>query len=105
MRRFGGVMVHQVDQKQRPIVEGLRAIGATVDTSWGKIDAIVGRTAPCPHCQRSFKQNFLMEIKNDEKSPFTKSQKKFFETWRGQVARVHILEEAYAVLGVTVGRI
>ncbi len=86
----------KIDQNQTEIIEGLRAIGATVE-----VLSAVGRG--CPDILVGWRgQNTLLELKNDKKPPsqrrLTEDQVIWHATWRGQVAVVKTLIEAIEAL-------
>jgi hypothetical protein len=86
-----------VDANQAMIVQGLRAVGASVESlavmGRGVPDLLVGYRA----------RNFLLEVKNPLKSPSGRAlrpeQVCWHGEWRGQVAVVHDLREALVAIG------
>jgi len=83
-------IIHRSDANQPDIVKALRKCGATVDIIGEPLDLLVGFQG----------KNYLMEVKPDAKAPLRPSQVEFFQTWRGQKARVNSVTEALAVLGI-----
>lgn len=83
------------DANQGPIVEGLRAVGATVDIldGRGRPDLLVGYRG----------RNWLLEVKDPAQPPsarqLTPAQREWHAGWRGQKAVVETLEEALVVIG------
>lgn len=86
----------RVDDNQAEIVAALRAAGCSV-TSLASIgkgcpDIVVGRAG----------MNYLMEIKDGNKPPskrsLTPEEKKWHESWKGQVAVVESVEDALRVV-------
>jgi hypothetical protein len=90
--------VKRVDQNHVEIVKGLRAIGASVQSiaSVGKgcPDLLVG--------MRGF--NWILEVKDGSRPPsqrrLTDDEKKWHDSWRGDVRIVTCLDEALDVIGV-----
>ncbi len=88
----------RVDQNHVEIVKGLRAIGASVQSiaSVGKgcPDLLVG--------MRGF--NWILEVKDGSRPPsqrrLTDDEKKWHDSWRGDVRIVTCLDEALDVIGV-----
>lgn len=87
----------RVDDNQWEIVAALRAAGCSV-TSLASIgrgfpDIIVGYDG----------KNYLMEIKDGSKPPskrrLTPDEQEWHATWRGQVAVVNSVEDAFMVIG------
>ncbi len=86
----------RVDANQAAIVEGLRAIGATVQSL-----AMVGRGVPDLLVgYRS--ENWLLEVKDGAKPEsarrLTPDESAWHDGWRGQVATVASIEEAIEVV-------
>jgi hypothetical protein len=94
-----------VDRKHPAIVAALRAVGCSVEApQWaGGPDLCVGYRGA----------NWLFEIKGEQvKKPRNRGpvegdgnrlnakQEKWHKSWRGQVAVIHSVEEAFAALGV-----
>jgi hypothetical protein len=48
-------------------------------------------------------KNYLIEVKEDEKSEFTAAQKKFWQDWNGQKAIVYNSHEMLTVIGAIHG--
>lgn len=86
MNRFA----RKIDNNQAEIVQKLRQIpGVTVHILKGDtIDLVIGRHGT----------NYLVEIK-DGLRPLTESQKKFLQTWRGQISICRSLEDVLAIIG------
>ncbi len=85
------------DANQDAIVDALEKAGASVlDLSavGGVLDLLVG-----------FRDvNYLIEVKNpDVHGQLSKSQRKFWDWWRGQKAVVRTAEEALQVIGAIPG--
>lgn len=87
----------RVDDNQAEIVAALRAAGCSV-TSLASIgkgcpDIVVGRAGV----------NYLLEIKDGKKPPskrkLTPDEQAWHESWRGQIAVVHSVEDAFRVMG------
>jgi hypothetical protein len=93
-------MAKRTDRNQNQIVEALRAIGATVqhlhELGQGCPDLLVGHKG----------LNYVLEVKDPSQVPskrrLTPDEKEWHAEWRGQVATVETVEEAYAAIGVTV---
>lgn len=85
----------RVDANQPRIVEGLRAIGATVlhihMVAQNSPDIVVGHHGI----------NYLFEIKV-EKGQLRPGQQRWHQAWRGQVAVIRCLEDALAIMGLEV---
>lgn len=90
-------MPKRVDENHSEIVKGLRDIGATVRSTaaigQGFPDIAVGYRG----------NNYFFEIKDGTKFPsqrkLTTAEEVFHETWRGQVAIIHSLDDALAAIG------
>lgn len=85
-----------VDANQSKIVKGLRAVGASILHLHA-----VGKG--CPDILVGFRgENFLMEIKDGDKTPskrkLNKGQVDWHRAWRGQVVVVNDYDEALAVI-------
>jgi hypothetical protein len=81
----------KTDLNQTPIVQALRAIGASV-----LILAQVGKG--CPDLLVGYRgQNFLLEVKHGN-GKLTADQVEFFAAWQGQVYEVRSAVEAVDVL-------
>lgn len=82
----------RVDANQPSIVEGLRAIGATVlhihMVALNSPDIVVGHHG----------KNYLFEIKI-EKGRLLAGQRRWHKLWRGQVAVIRSLEDALFIMG------
>lgn len=78
------------DANEKPIIEALRAAGATVEqlSKKGVPDLLVGFQG----------HTFLMEIKG-EKGKLTPDEDTWIAAWRGQVHIVRSVEEALEVIG------
>jgi hypothetical protein len=86
------------DANQGEIVDDARSIGASVFVGSG-----VGRGLP--DLLVGFRGvNYLIEVKEDEGSTFTKAQKKFWNEWEGQKAIVYNSRELFLVIGASFGR-
>lgn len=89
--------VARVDENQKTIVEGLRAVGASVQTlhqvGKGVPDLLVGWRG----------ENYLLEIKNPRrpksKRKLNDEQVEWISSWNGQWARVETIHEALAAIG------
>jgi hypothetical protein len=82
----------KVDANQGPIVEALRKVGASVQSL-----AAVGRG--CPDLLVAYRgRNFLLEVKQ-LKGKMTPDQKRWFVSWRGDVALVRSAHDALVVIG------
>lgn len=89
----------RVDANQAAIVEGLRAIGATVQSL-----AMVGRGVP--DLLVGFRsENWLLEVKDgakpDSARRLTPDEAAWHDGWRGQVATVASIEDALQVIGAS----
>lgn len=82
------------DANEPEIVDALRKAGCDVARLDTPVDLVVGRAGV----------NYLLEVKDGSKIPserrLTPGQERFFDTWRGQVAKVETLEEALAAVGL-----
>lgn len=91
-------MIKRTDSNHRELVNQIRKLGASVwdthELGKGFPDLIVGIR----------NQNFLLEVKDGKKSPsrkrLTEDEQKFFNIWKGQVAKVETLDEVIKVLGL-----
>jgi hypothetical protein len=88
----------KVDANHKSIVDGLRAVGATVRST-----AAIGKGFPdiaVGHQGR----NYFFEIKDGAKFPsqrkLTEAELEFFESWRGQVNVIHSLDDALKLIAV-----
>jgi len=82
----------KIDLNQPEIVEGLRAMGASV-TSLAPIGA------GCPDLLVGWKgRNLLMEVKQEQET-FTAPQKLWHKHWQGSAHVVRSIAEAIQVLG------
>lgn len=86
----------KVDANHKSIVEGLRAIGATVRST-----AAIGKGFP-DIAVGYRNQNWLFEIKNPDLYPsqrhLTTAEAEFFENWRGQVSIIETLDDALKLI-------
>ena len=82
----------RVDDNQKEIVQALEQIGCDVLEIGWPLDLLIGYRG----------RNWLLEIKDPAKTPserkLTDAQVQFFNTWRGQKAKVETVDEAIAVL-------
>lgn len=84
----------KTDHNQAAIVEGLRALGCSVQNlasqGSGCPDLLVGRGG----------ENFLLEVKNRKgRNRVSANQKAWHAAWRGQVAIVRDVGEALRAVG------
>ncbi len=83
---------HQLDPNHRTIRDGLKAIGASVD-SRGPLDLLVGFRGV----------NYLLEVKapgsNVGRRKLRPSQAKFLKGWQGQADVVRTLDDALEAIG------
>lgn len=89
----------KVDANQPVIVKQLRALHVSVF-----ILSMVGNG--CPDLLISIRGvNYLIELKDPSKPKsdrqLTPAEQKFFDTWRGQVAKCETLEEILIVIGLS----
>ena len=81
-----------VDANQKEIVQALEQIGCDVLELGWPLDLLVGYR----------RRNWLLEIKDPDKVPsarvLTGEQVQFFNTWRGQRAKVETVDEAIVVV-------
>ena len=89
-------MSKRVDLNHRSIVQGLRDIGASVQSL-----AALGKGAPDVLC--GFRgRNVLFEIKNPAQPPskrkLTVAEEVWHENWKGQVYVIHDFSEALEIL-------
>jgi Holliday junction resolvase len=90
-------MRRRTDNNQTEIVEILRAVGCSVAITSGLgrgfPDLVVGYRG----------KNYLFEIKDGNKAPsqrkLTIDEKRFHETWRGQVFVIKNINEALRTIG------
>lgn len=86
----------KVDRNHQAIVRALRGVGCTVQSlasvGHGCPDLLVGHDGA----------NHLIEIKSGPKEPFTDDEAHFIAHWGGQVRVVDSVDQALAVVGVTV---
>ena len=88
MRKFG-----KVDSNHGEIVEGLRRVGATVQSI-----ASVG--GGCPDIVVGFRRrNYLFEIKPSDKSHLTEDEADWHRDWLGMVDGIYCLEDALHIIG------
>ena len=89
--------IKRVDGNQAEIVGALRDIGASVHPLH-----MVGRGFP-DVCVGFRGRNYLLEIKDGNKPPsrrkLTPDEKKWHQTWNGQVTIVKNIDEALATIG------
>lgn len=90
--------IARVDGNHREIVDGLRNVGASVQSL-----ATIGKG--CPDILVGFRGvNYVMEIKDGSKPPsgrkLTPDEGKWHLTWRGQVCVVESLQDALIAIGV-----
>lgn len=82
----------RVDDNQLEIVKALERISCDVCEIGWPVDLLVGYR----------RRNWLLEIKDPNKEParreLTGEQVQFFNTWRGQRAKVETVDEAIAVV-------
>ncbi|MCA9759608.1 MAG: hypothetical protein KDA27_27680 [Candidatus Eisenbacteria bacterium] len=79
------------DLNERPIVDALRAVGATVVQLDKPVDLLVGFR----------RETFLLEVKQP-KGRLTDDQEEFFVEWQGgQLFTVRSVEQALACIGAT----
>jgi hypothetical protein len=87
----------KVDSNQAEIVKMWRKIGASVAITSavgdGFPDTILGIRG----------ENFLVEIKPDEKAKLTSAQVVFHQTWQGKICVVRSMDEALEL--ITTGKI
>lgn len=92
-------MPKRVDDNHKRIVEGLRAVGATVQSM-----AALGKGAP-DIAVGYRKVNTFLEIKNPlmppSKRKLTAAEEEWHDEWKGQVAVVETLDEALLTIGAT----
>lgn len=90
----------RTDANQKAIVEGLRAVGASVaitsQLGTGFPDIVVGYRG----------RNYLIEIKDGDKPPsqrkLTSDEVEFENKWRGQYAIAESLADALVIIGCRV---
>lgn len=82
----------KADDNQKNIVQALEQIGCDVLEIGWPLDLLVGYR----------RRNWLLEVKDPAKAPsdrkLTGEQVQFFNTWRGQRAKVETIDEAIAVV-------
>lgn len=78
---------HRLDGNAKAIRDGLEAVGATVDHRC-PLDWLVGFRD----------RNYLLEVKT-AKGKLRASQKRFWDSWKGQKALVRTLHEALVAIG------
>ena len=88
----------QRDSNEKPIVDALRAIGATVERLNKPLDLLVGYRG----------RNYLLEVKlpagprgGTGHSELNDGQRLFFQTWRGQRCVVRSMDDALLAIGAT----
>lgn len=88
MRKYG----NRRDRNEPEIKQALEAIGATVYLLDLPLDLLVGYQG----------RNWLLEVKDPEQTAhnrkLTPNQVKFFDTWKGQRAKVETAEEAIEIV-------
>jgi hypothetical protein len=94
-------MPKKVDRNQSEIVQALRKIGATVQCLH-----TVGKG--CPDLLVGFRgSNFVLEVKDWQQQParrrLTPDEAEWHAEWRGQVAKVETVSEAFAAIGAQAG--
>ena len=94
--------IARVDGNHREIVDGLRNVGASVQSL-----ATIGKG--CPDILVGFRGvNYVMEIKDGSKPPsgrkLTPDESAWHFNWRGQVCVVESLQDALIAIGVVKGR-
>jgi len=82
----------RVDQNQKEIVAALKKV-ATVYVIGLPVDLAVGFRG----------KTYLLEVKSGKGKKLTKLQEEFFATWRGHVARVETIEQAFKAIGADLG--
>jgi hypothetical protein len=90
-------MAKRIDDNHKSIVDGLRAVGATVQSL-----AALGKGAPDILC--GFRnQNWTFEIKNPlmppSKRKLTEAEEDWHDQWKGQVSVIETLDEALIAIG------
>ena len=96
-----GAYACKVDDNQKEIVKAFRDLGASVlilsSVGHGCPDLLIGIRDI-----RGVKHNLLVEIKDgkkfDSQQQLTKGEKKFFDSWNGQVTIINSLENAISFL-------
>jgi len=78
----------RVDKSQPELVQKIRDSGGSVailsSLGHGIADLLIGGDFPCPYCERKFRQNKLMELK-EPGGKLTPDEKRFHDMWLGQV--------------------
>jgi hypothetical protein len=88
------IMAKRTDKNQAEIIEGLRAIGATVQDL-----SQLGKGTPDLLC--GYKgRNYLIEVKNcEDRAPrLTHCEEEWIRGWKGQVAVITSVEDAIEVI-------
>jgi hypothetical protein len=91
--------IKRIDDNHKSIVNGLRAVGATVQSL-----AALGKGAPDIAVGRHG-VNYFFEIKNPNMPPskqrLTDAEQEWHYGWRGQVCVVSTLEHALQIIGAS----
>ena len=91
-------MPKRTDVNQKGIVRDLRIIGASVQPTHtvgkGFPDIVVGLRG----------DNYLFEIKRDENAKLTPAERRWHDSWRGQVDVIYSTEDALRVMGLYSGK-
>lgn len=92
-------MAKRIDLNHQDIVEGLRRVGATVQSL-----APLGKGAP--DILVGFRRmNYALEIKNPlmppSKQRLTVAEEEWHESWQGQVVVIKTLDEALKAIGAS----
>ena len=86
------------DANERDIVSALRKLGWSVSQT-GPLDLVIGKRS----------RTVLIEVKDGSKIPskqkLTRSERKFIESWRGEVYIVRSVEDAVSVATGTTARL
>ncbi len=92
-------MAKRVDDNQKSIVKGLRAVGCSVLSL-----AEIGHGVPDVLAYHPRSGLHLIEIKNPDQPPskrrLTPDEQNFHLTWRGPIHIVETIDEALKMLGV-----
>ncbi len=79
---------HRTDANAQAIIDGLRAVGCSVELIGRPVDALLGFRG----------KTYAVEIKT-RLGRLRPSQEAFFERWQGQADVVRTLDEALQVIG------